>query len=299
MTVQLIAIEEIKQDPLLQPRAYIDESTVGEYAEAMENGDKFPPVDVFFFDSQYYLADGFHRVKAAQQKSWKDIPCHVHIGNIREAILFASGANASHGVRRTNEDKRLVVRRLLNDPEWRGWSSGEIARICKVSDEFVRKLKHATTNVGGEKNQQTVAYMHKSGKQSSMDITHHGKKPAQVNPELVPVTYDTPVAEPINPADAIDLLAQAAALKNNMQQPKPQIASVFPILPDDESNMFPSSPVDEAQAAKEQAAKEFIVVLSDDDRAVLNKIMASKNLPGYFSAIHLVIVWARREVARL
>jgi hypothetical protein len=293
MTVQLIAIEEIKQDPLLQPRAHIDESTVGEYAEAMENGDKFPPVDVFFFDSQYYLADGFHRVKAAQQKSWKEIPCHVHIGNIREAILFASGANASHGIRRTNEDKRRVVTRMLNDPEWGGWSSGQIGRICNVSDEFVRKLKHATPNVGGEKNQNTVTYTHKSGKQSSMDIAHHGKNHAPVQPELVPVTRDATVAEPLNKNETIVLQNQTAP-KNNVLQPIPQIPSVLPSSIDDECKISAS-----LQVIKEQYAKELVAVLSDDDRADLNKIIAAKNLPGYFSAIHLVIVWARREVARL
>lgn len=39
----------------------------------------------------------------------------------REAILFIVGANASHGLRRTNADKRRTVERLLADEEWRGW----------------------------------------------------------------------------------------------------------------------------------------------------------------------------------
>jgi hypothetical protein len=53
--------------------------------------------------------------------------------NRRDALLFSVGANAIHGHRRTNEDKRRAVDVLLNDPEWRVWNDSEIARRCGVS----------------------------------------------------------------------------------------------------------------------------------------------------------------------
>jgi hypothetical protein len=42
---------------------------------------------------------------------------------------------------RTHDDKRRAVLTLLNDPEWSKWSDREIARLCAVSHEFVRKLR--------------------------------------------------------------------------------------------------------------------------------------------------------------
>jgi hypothetical protein len=51
--------------------------------------------------------------------------------------LYAVGANASHGLKRTNRDKRNAVLVLLKDPEWQGWSDREIARRCVVSPHTV------------------------------------------------------------------------------------------------------------------------------------------------------------------
>jgi hypothetical protein len=46
------------------------------------------------------------------------ISADVCEGSRRDAILYAVGANASHGLKRTNRDKRNAVRVLLKDPEW-------------------------------------------------------------------------------------------------------------------------------------------------------------------------------------
>jgi hypothetical protein len=60
---------------------------------------------------------------------------------LRDAVLFSCGANAAHGVPRTNEDKRRAVMKLLQDAEWSGWVDLEIARRAHVSNHFVRKLR--------------------------------------------------------------------------------------------------------------------------------------------------------------
>jgi hypothetical protein len=44
------------------------------------------------------------------------ISADVREGSRRDAILYAVGANASHGLKRTNRDKRNAVRVLLKDP---------------------------------------------------------------------------------------------------------------------------------------------------------------------------------------
>ena len=50
-------------------------------------------------------------------------------------------ANAQRGQRRTNEDKRRAVMRLLEDPEWSRWGDNEIARRCGVHQTTVMRIK--------------------------------------------------------------------------------------------------------------------------------------------------------------
>jgi len=51
----------------------------------------------------------------------------------RQRHLYSVGANADHGQRRTNADKRRAVLILLNDEEWGKWSDREIARRCDIA----------------------------------------------------------------------------------------------------------------------------------------------------------------------
>ena len=103
-----------------QPRARLDDAIIQEYAEAMIAGDVFPPVTTFHDGAVYWLADGFHRVNAALRAGRETIEATVHQGTQRDAILWSISANATHGLRRTNEDKRRAVTRLLQDPECAG-----------------------------------------------------------------------------------------------------------------------------------------------------------------------------------
>jgi hypothetical protein len=62
-------------------------------------------------------------------------------GTLRDAILFAAGANDRHGLRRSREDKRRAVETLLADAEWAAWSDREIARRCAVSHPLVAAVR--------------------------------------------------------------------------------------------------------------------------------------------------------------
>jgi hypothetical protein len=139
MTERLIAIADIEQDMALQPRATLHRDWIEEYAMEMAEGAKFPPVVVFFDadERKGWLADGFHRVLAAEAAGCGSIMADVRSGTRRDALLYSVGANAVHGHRRTNDDKRRAVEILLNDPEWRGWSDVQIAEQCGVSSHFV------------------------------------------------------------------------------------------------------------------------------------------------------------------
>jgi len=50
-------------------------------------------------------------------------------------------ANATHGVPRTNGDKRRAVMKLLHGAEWSHWSDREIARHAKVDNKTVSRLR--------------------------------------------------------------------------------------------------------------------------------------------------------------
>ncbi|RMD90366.1 MAG: streptomycin biosynthesis regulator, partial [Alphaproteobacteria bacterium] len=60
-------------------------------------------------------------------------------------ILHACGANSSHGLRRTNADKRRAVETLLRDEEWSQWGDRKIARKCAVHHSFVAKIRRELT----------------------------------------------------------------------------------------------------------------------------------------------------------
>lgn len=136
-----VAVSAIRADVALQPRVSLDIATIAEYAAAMRDGATFPPVVVFHDGAAYWLADGFHRVAAARQAEAETIAADVRQGTRRDALLFAVGANADHGLRRTNADKRRAVEILLADEEWAGWSDSEIARRCAVSQPFASKVR--------------------------------------------------------------------------------------------------------------------------------------------------------------
>lgn len=125
-------LDAIQIDGGTQCRAALSDETVAEYAEEVRAGGTLPPVTVFFDGSTHWLADGFHRFHAHRSAGETTITADVRTGTQRDAILFAAGANATHGLRRTNADKRKAVEVLLADPEWSQWSDREIGRRCEV-----------------------------------------------------------------------------------------------------------------------------------------------------------------------
>lgn len=158
-----LPIDSIRTDGGTQARAGLDEATVAEYAEAWltlshrQNGFlEMPPIIVFHDGEAYWLADGFHRVEAYKRfvngpsasASPHAIRADIRSGTRREAVLFACGANASHGLKRTTEDKRRAIERVLGDEEWRQWSDSEIARRVNVDHKTVASVRAELVTTG-------------------------------------------------------------------------------------------------------------------------------------------------------
>ena len=149
-----LELSQLRIDGGTQPRAAINNQTVMEYAEALREGVRFPPVVVFHDSAKYWLADGFHRYHAHKEAGRDKIEADVRQGTLRDAILYSVGANAEHGLPRTAEDRHRAVTTMLEhelvkaDSEGHPWSNMEIARRCHVHEKTVRRLreKHEAKN---------------------------------------------------------------------------------------------------------------------------------------------------------
>jgi hypothetical protein len=129
-----------------QMRVEMRPDTIRDYADDMLDGAVFPPIIIFHDGADHWLADGYHRVEAAKLIERETIAADVREGTARDAILFGIGANALHGLRRTQADKRRAVERLLRDPEWSQLSDRKIATIAKVDHKTVGKIRHELTS---------------------------------------------------------------------------------------------------------------------------------------------------------
>jgi hypothetical protein len=102
---------------------------------------RFPPVVLFSDGQERWLADGFHHVLAARMSGLAEIAADVRAGTQRDAFLYGIGANSTHGLPRSNADKRKAVALLLADAEWSQWNNREIARRCRVARSVVDRLR--------------------------------------------------------------------------------------------------------------------------------------------------------------
>ncbi|HEX8177817.1 MAG TPA: hypothetical protein VF543_22200 [Pyrinomonadaceae bacterium] len=131
----------IKTHPSLLMRAQgLDTEHVKELEAGYSAGRTYPPVDIFFDGENYWLADGNHR-HAGATKAGKLLDVKVHQGTLRDAIRFALEANVEHGLKLTNDDKRLKVVTLLSDPEWFKESDTILAGIAHVTQQFISSVR--------------------------------------------------------------------------------------------------------------------------------------------------------------
>ena len=167
-----VPIASIRLDGGTQPRDSVNTDVAKGYAEAIADGATLPPVTVFFDGNAYWLADGFHRVLAHKIVDIAEVAADIRQGTRRDAVLFSVGANSSHGLPRTNADKRRAVLVLINDEEWSCWSDREIARRCAVSHPTVSALRPTSL----EKSTSEVrVYTDRHGNPSTMRVGEIGR----------------------------------------------------------------------------------------------------------------------------
>jgi len=127
-----LKLQEIIVDPTISVRERNDEELIQEY---MASFDKLPPVVIFKNKEGLLLADGFHRVAAAERLGRKEIAAEVRTGTRNEALEYAAIANMQHGKRLTGDDKRQAIRRIHQlHPNW---PAVKIAEVLNLSEDTV------------------------------------------------------------------------------------------------------------------------------------------------------------------
>jgi hypothetical protein len=152
MTPQLVNIEDLQIVSIRQP----DPSVVSDYAEAMEEGAKFPPIKVYQQGETLFCADGAHRVSAASTVGFVTIEAEIQSGTHADALRYALKANCAHGHRRTNADKRKAVEVAFKSRNELGLpdnpSDRVIADLCGVSVPLAGKIREQLSTVDSSLN---------------------------------------------------------------------------------------------------------------------------------------------------
>jgi len=171
--IKQIKISAIRTDGGTQARLKLDYDVVKEYAECMKDGDKFPPVTVFYDGSEYWLANGFHRYFATKSNGELEIECEVKQGTLDDAVLYAFSADGRQGLSRSAEDNRNIIIRMIQHPVWGKWSNAEIAKHVGVSKMTVGRVK---ASLEKDKPAPTKKkYKDKHGNESTIETKNIGK----------------------------------------------------------------------------------------------------------------------------
>lgn len=187
-----IKVADIRIDGGTQSRVAINADAVEDYAEALTAGVNLPPVVVFHDGAAYWLADGFHRLHAHRRIGAVSINAEVRSGTQRDAQLFAYGANQTHGLRRTNEDKRKAVHGMLAlVPDW---SDVKIARHVGVNDKTVAAHRRSILGnsedrgriLGNSENRPQTRVVERNGTTYTQDISGIQKAAAAKNEQEQP-----------------------------------------------------------------------------------------------------------------
>lgn len=140
MATKNIPLKDICLDGGTQQRA-VDNDVMKRYAALMQDGVKFPPVNIVTDGKNNFLWDGFHRYFAALRLGKKYIEANVENGTRRDAIYFSFSANKANAFPRQPGTVKGILEKILKDEEWSKISQHEIARYVGCTQQFVSKIQ--------------------------------------------------------------------------------------------------------------------------------------------------------------
>ena len=136
-----LPISLIRRDGQTQPRDGMSEDVVTDYVAALADGVQFPPVDVMFDGTHYWLFDGFHRVETYLRSGRTAISARCYDGTLEEAQWRSYAANKNHGLRRSTADKERAIRAALRHAKAPGLSNEQMAKHLGVDPKTVAKYR--------------------------------------------------------------------------------------------------------------------------------------------------------------
>jgi ParB-like chromosome segregation protein Spo0J len=140
---KLVPIDMVLQwDQSIQIRGGIDDEKVEAYRQIIkDSGGYMDPcrvyVEILGSDGPFWIADGFHRIKAYQAEGATKIPFVIKVGNKSKALKFALGENGHHGAQLTNAQKRHAAGMAVLDPEIGNLADAEIAKLIGCSPSLI------------------------------------------------------------------------------------------------------------------------------------------------------------------
>lgn len=134
-----VALSKIRVDGGTHSRESIRDELVLEYADALRAGEVLPPGDAYDDGTDIWLAAGFHRRNAYEAAGLSKMPLRVHAGTRLDAVIHSASADATHGLRRSDGDKRAAVLMLLR--EFPDRSTEWLASTARVSWSTVDKVR--------------------------------------------------------------------------------------------------------------------------------------------------------------
>lgn len=154
----MIKISDIEVRPGMQVRVEVDQDTVDEYAQHLDDGGELEPIHVFENEpakngdasrAPYYGADCYHRLAAHQKAERTKILAFIHQGEEFEALEMAIRNNCHHGLRMGRADKYKAVKMALENKVLRRKSNKYLAQMCGVSPTFVQRFREGKIRVTG------------------------------------------------------------------------------------------------------------------------------------------------------
>lgn len=133
----------IRQDGGTQMREALSENIIVQYADFVGDGVQFPPVVVFYDGQDYWLADGFHRVKAHALAGQETIRADVRSGSRLNAVRYAIGANATNGKPRTSGDLARAYRCAVDNGLSPADDTDAVQALLHCSSRWARELTRA------------------------------------------------------------------------------------------------------------------------------------------------------------
>jgi len=107
LTLQIVPLASIAIEASRHPRVAMRAADIDAYAAAMEEGAAFPPLVLFSDGAALFVADGFHRIRAARQIGRTELLADIRSGSADDALWYALGVRI--GLPYSLPDKRHAI----------------------------------------------------------------------------------------------------------------------------------------------------------------------------------------------